>query len=61
MLQKSHIIQQTGMLVKLSSGHLFMLKTGIPSILQRPPFVKTRVTHKIPNKTALERFGSIPV
>jgi hypothetical protein len=39
MLQKSHIIQQTGMLVKLSSGHLFMLKTGIPSILQRPPLV----------------------
>jgi hypothetical protein len=23
--------------------------------------VKTRVTHKIPNKAALERFGSIPV
>jgi hypothetical protein len=53
MLQKSHIIQQTGMLVKLSSGHLFMLKTGIPSILQRPPLVKTRVIHKLrPGKAA---------
>ena len=49
------------MLEKLSSGHLPMLKTGILSILQRPPLVKTRVTHKIPNKAALERFGSIPV
>jgi len=58
---KNHIIQQTEMLEKLSSGHLFMLKMGISSILQRPPFVKTLVTHKIPNKAALERFGSISV
>ena len=61
MLQKKHIIQQTGMLEKLSSGHLPTLKTGIPSILQRSLVVKRRVTHKIPNKAALERFGSIPV
>jgi hypothetical protein len=61
MLQKDHIIQQTGMLEKLSSGHLPTLKTGIPSILQRSLLVKKRVTHKIPNKAALERFGSIPV
>jgi predicted alpha/beta-fold hydrolase len=61
MLQKNHIIQQTGMLEKLSSGHLQTLKTGVPSILQKPPLVKTRVTHKIPNKAALERFGNIPV
>ena len=49
------------MLEKLSSGHLPTLKTEIPSILKRPPLVKTRVTHKIPNNAALERFGSIPV
>jgi hypothetical protein len=35
MLQKNHIIQQTGMLEKLSGGHLLTLKTGIPGILQR--------------------------
>jgi hypothetical protein len=61
MLQKNHIIQQTGMLEKLSSGPLPSLKAGIPSILQRSLLVKRRVTHKIPNKAALERFGSIPV
>ena len=61
MLQKKHIIQQTGMLEKLSIGHLPMLKTGIPSILQRSLLVKRPVTHKIPDKAALERFGSIPV
>jgi len=61
MLQKNHIIQRTGMLEKLSSGHLPTLKKEIQSILRRPPLVKTRVTHKIPNKAALERFGSIPV
>jgi hypothetical protein len=61
MLQKNHIIQQTGMLKKLSSGHIYTLKLGIPSILQRPSLVKTRFTHKIPNEAALERFGSIPV
>jgi hypothetical protein len=61
MLQKNHIIQQTGMLEKLSSGHLPTLKTGIPSILQRSLLVKRPVTHKIPDKAALERFGSIPV
>ncbi len=61
MLQKNHIIQQTGMLEKLSSGYLPTLKTGIPSILQRPLLVKNCVTHKIPNKAALEKFGSIPV
>jgi len=60
MLQKNHIIQQTGMLEKLSSGHLLTLKTGIPGILQRSLLVKKRVTHKIPNKAALKRFGSIP-
>jgi len=60
MLQKNYIIQQTGMLEKLSSGHLSTLKTGIPSILQRSLLVKRLVTHKIPNKAALERFGSIP-
>jgi hypothetical protein len=49
------------MLEKLSSGHLETLKMGIPSILQRPLFVETHFTHKIPNKAALERFGSIPV
>jgi hypothetical protein len=49
------------MLEKLSSGHLDELNTGIPSILQRPPFVKTRFTHKITNKAALDRFGSIPL
>jgi hypothetical protein len=37
------------------------LKTGIPSILQRSLLVKRPVTHKIPDKAALERFGSIPV
>ena len=47
------------MLEKLSSGHLPTLKTGIPSILQRSLVVKRRVTHKIPNKAALEKFGSI--
>jgi hypothetical protein len=61
MLQKTHTIQQTGMLRKLSSGHLETLKMGIPSICQRSLLVKRRVTHKIPNKAALERFGSIPV
>jgi len=49
------------MLKKLSSGHLETLKMGIPSILQRPLFVKALFTHKILNKAALERFGSIPV
>jgi len=58
MLQRTQTIQQTGMLKKLSSGHLFALKTKVPSILQWPPLVKARVTHKIPNKAALERFGS---
>jgi len=61
MLQKAYTIQQTGMLKKLSSGHHETLDTGIPSILQRFPFVKTHFTHKIPNKAALERFGSISV
>jgi hypothetical protein len=61
MLQKTQTIQQTGMLKKLSSGYLETLKMGIPNILQRPPFVKTHFTHKILNKAALERFGSIPV
>jgi len=49
------------MLEKLSSGPLPSLKAGILSILQRSLLVKRRVTHKIPNKAALERFGSIPV
>jgi hypothetical protein len=29
---KNHIIQQTGMLEKLSSGHLVTLNMGFPSI-----------------------------
>jgi hypothetical protein len=61
MLQKNYIIQQTGMLKKLSSGHILTLKMGNPSILQKSLLVKRRITHKIPNKAALERFGNIPV
>jgi hypothetical protein len=61
MLQKNHIIRQTGMLEKLSNGLLLTFKTEISSILQRSLLIKKRVTHKIPNKAALERFGSIPV
>jgi hypothetical protein len=49
------------MLEKLSSGLLRTFKTEISSILQRSLLIKKRVTHKIPNKAALERFGSIPV
>jgi hypothetical protein len=60
MMQKNHIIQQTGMLGSFPAATLSMLKTGIPSILQRLFLVKTYITHKISDKAALERFKSIP-
>jgi hypothetical protein len=56
---QEYIIQKTGMPEKLSSGYPGTATMSVPGILQRPQFVRAHFTHKILNKAALERFGSI--
>jgi len=60
MLEKLSTCLRVAASAKAGRPH-FYAEDGNPQHITKTTFVKTRVTHKIPNKTALESFGSIPV